>query len=71
MEKNGSMSAQNNFQDLHKDTKKIIPKEPTHYFLLLQINYQRIRNQPFFASAQIFGHKKKILTLYYSPSAEI
>ena len=70
-EKIGSMAAQNNLQDLHKDAKNIIPKEPTHYFLFAQINYQRIRNQHTFASAQIFDHKKKILNMHNSLSAEI
>ena len=66
-EKIGSLVAQKNFQDLHKDTKKIIPKEPTNYFSFIQINQQRKRNQPTFASAQFFDHKKKILTVYDSP----
>ena len=65
------MSAQNNLQDLHKDEKYIIPNYPTRYFLFNQINYQRIRNQPTFASTQIFDHKNKILALYNSPLAEI
>ena len=58
------MDAQNNLQDFHKDAKKIIPKETTHYFLFIQINYQGPRNQPTFTSTQIFDHKNKILNVY-------
>ena len=57
------MVAQNNLQDLHKDAKNITQKEPTYYFSLIQINYQRIRNHPTFSYVQIFDHKKKILTV--------
>ena len=71
MEKIGSVVAQNNLQDLHKDIKKLIPKEPTHNFLFIQTNCLRTRNQPTFASVQSFDHKKKILTVYDSLSAEI
>ena len=69
--KNWINVSQNNLQDLHKDAKKITPKEPTHYSLFIQINYQITRNQPTFASVQIPDHKKKILTVYDSSSAEI
>ena len=65
------MAAQKTLKEFHKDEKKIVPKEPTNYFLFIQINYQITRNQPTFASAQILDHKKKILTVYNSPSAEI
>ena len=67
--KNVSMAAQNNFQDLHKDAKDRIPKEPTAYFILVQTNDQRTRNQPIFTSAHIFDHKKRIFTVYKSQSA--
>ena len=67
----GSMVAQNNLLDLHKDEKKIIPKEPTHYFLFILINYQRTRNQPIFASAKKFDHKNNILIVYDPLLAEI
>ena len=69
--KTGSMAAQKNFQDSHKEAKKIIPKEPTRCFLFVQVNYQGIRNRPTFASVQIFDHKKNICAVYNSPSAEI
>ena len=69
-EKNGSMSAQKNLQDLHKDAKKIILKEPTRYFLSVQTNDRRIRNQPTFVSAKHFD-KKSIITVYDSLSTEI
>ena len=59
----GSMVAQKNLQDLHKDAKQIIPKEPTHYFLFIQINYQRKRSQRTFAPARIFDHKNNIITV--------
>ena len=62
----GSMDAQNILQDLHKDVKNTIPKEPTRYPSFTQTNYQRTRNQPTFASGQIFEHTKKILTVYDS-----
>ena len=65
------MVAKNKLQDLQKDAKYIIPNEPTHYFLFIQINDQRTRNQPTFTSTQIFEHKKKILTVYNSPLAKI
>ena len=65
------MDAQKSFQDLHKDAKKIIPKEPKCYLLFTQTNYQRTRNQPTFVSGKSFDHKKKILTVYDLLSAEI
>ena len=65
------MTSQKNFQDLQKDAKSMIPKEPTRNFLFTQINYQIIRNQPTFTYAQNFYHKKNILTVYDSPSAKI
>ena len=65
------MATQNNLQDLHKEAKNIIPKEPTRYFLFVQINYQIIRNQSTFASAKCFDYKKKIFTMYDSSLAEI
>ena len=64
------MAAQNNLQDLHKDAKKNNTKGTNTLFLFIQTNYQRTRNQPTFASAQIFDHKKKILTVNDSPLAE-
>ena len=67
----GSIVAQKNLQELHKDAKKIIPKEPSHCFLSIQTNYQKNINQPTFVSAKTIDHKKKILTVYDSPSAEI
>ena len=63
----GWMVAQNNLQDFHKYTKNILPKDSTHYFLFIKINYQRTRNQPTFASARIYDQKKNILTMYDSP----
>ena len=64
------MDSKNNFQDLHKG-KKLMPKEQTRNFLFIQINYQITRNRPTFASAKIFGHKKKILTMYDSTLSKI
>ena len=66
------MAAQNNSQYLNKESIKIIPKEPTHFFNSSKpiTNYQRTRNQPTFVSAQSFD-KKKILTVYNSPYVEI
>ena len=58
------MTSQKNFQELHKDAKEIIPKEPIRYFLFIQTNYQRTRNQHIFVSKQKFDHKKKILAIY-------
>ena len=70
-QKIGSTAAQNNLQDLHKDTKENIPKESTLYFLPILTNYQIIRNRPIFTYVPSFDHKKKIITMYDSPPASI
>ena len=42
-----SMVSQNNLQDLYKDTKNIIPKEPTHYYYSSKsINKEQDTNLP-------------------------
>ena len=63
MEETVSMFSQKNLQDFHKDAKIIIPKEPTHYSLYFQINYQITRNQPTYTSAKKFDQEKKVLTV--------
>ena len=67
----GSMADQKYLERLAQGLNKIILKETTRYFLFILTNYQRIRNQPTFAYAEIFGHKNKILTMYDSPSVYI
>ena len=63
------MDAQTSLQEFHKNTKKIMPKEPARYFLIIQTNDQKTINQTTFKSVQIFDHKKKIIIVYNSPLA--
>ena len=65
------MVTENNLEDLHKDAKNMMPKEPTRYYLFIQIDYKRTINKPNLTSSHIFEQKKKILTMYYLLSAEI